>query len=178
MLRLARAPLARQMFSLCRSRPLPAARGLASSAPACSRSLARGFRSSPAWLRTDPRLRAEPRHRLLRVRVRSLATGRDPYTVLGVSRSASAGELKKAYFALAKQYHPDVNKAPTAAARFREISEAYDLLRDPASRSEYDRYGSAAGAGQQQQQQQQQQAAGRRRQASQGPSYSGGQAAS
>jgi len=98
--------------------------------------------------------------------------------VLGVSRSASAGELKKAYFALAKQYHPDVNKAPTAAARFREISEAYDLLRDPASRSEYDRYGSAAGAGQQQQQQQQQQAAGRRRQASQGPSYSGGQAAS
>ena len=169
MLRLARAPLARQMFSLCRSRPLPAARVLASSAPACSRSLARGFRSSPAWLR------AEPRHRLLRVRVRSLATGRDPYTVLGVSRSASAGELKKAYFALAKQYHPDVNKAPTAAARFREISEAYDLLRDPASRSEYDRYGSAAGAGQQQQQQQ---AAGRRRQASQGPSYSGGQAAS
>jgi len=166
------------MFSLCRSRPLPAARGLASSAPACSRSLARGFRSSPAWLRTDPRLRAEPRHRLLRVRVRSLATGRDPYTVLGVSRSASAGELKKAYFALAKQYHPDVNKAPTAAARFREISEAYDLLRDPASRSEYDRYGSAAGAWQQQQQQQQQQAAGRRRQASQGPSYSGGQAAS
>ena len=173
MLRLARAPLARQMFSLCRSRPLPAARGLASSAPACSRS--RGFRSSPAWLRTEPWHRVDTRHRLVRVRVRSLATGRDPYTVLGVSRSASAGELKKAYFALAKQYHPDVNKAPTAAARFREISEAYDLLRDPASRSEYDRYGSAAGAGQQQQQQQ---AAGRRRQASQGPSYSGGQAAS
>jgi hypothetical protein len=55
----------------------------------------------------------------------------DPYQVLGVSRSASAADIKKAYFALAKRYHPDVNASTEASQRFREVSEAYELERSP-----------------------------------------------
>ncbi len=68
---------------------------------------------------------------------------RDFYEVLGVSRSASEDELKKAYRRLAKQYHPDTNKEPGADTRFIEINEAYETLSDPQKRSVYDRYGHA-----------------------------------
>ena len=50
---------------------------------------------------------------------------RDYYEVLGVSKSASAAEIKKAYRKLSKQYHPDINKEPGAEDKFKEISEAY-----------------------------------------------------
>jgi DnaJ-class molecular chaperone len=64
---------------------------------------------------------------------------RDPYTVLGVAREASEGEIKKAYRSLAKELHPDVNPDDAAVAdRFKEVSAAYSLLGDPAVRKRYD----------------------------------------
>src|SRR5271165_6401362 len=69
------------------------------------------------------------------------AQSRDYYEVLGVSRNASAEELKRAYRNLAKKYHPDVNSAADAADRFKEIQTAYDTLSDDAKRRQYDRFG-------------------------------------
>ncbi|HZO88601.1 MAG TPA: molecular chaperone DnaJ [Chthonomonadaceae bacterium] len=69
------------------------------------------------------------------------AQPRDYYEVLGVSRTASAEELKRAYRNLAKKYHPDLNKAPDAAEKFKEIQAAYDVLSDENKRRQYDRYG-------------------------------------
>jgi molecular chaperone DnaJ len=72
----------------------------------------------------------------------------DYYALLGCSRSASETEIKKAYRKLAMEYHPDRNSAPEAEARFKEITEAYEVLRDPDKRAAYDRYGKAGlGAG-------------------------------
>lgn len=71
-------------------------------------------------------------------------TFRNPYEVLSVDQNASADEIKSAYRRLAMQYHPDRNAGDKAAEeRFREISEAYATLRDPASRERFDTYGSA-----------------------------------
>ena len=66
---------------------------------------------------------------------------RDYYDVLGVSRDASPEEIKRAYRKLALKYHPDRNKEPDAAEKFREISEAYAVLSDEEKRSMYDRFG-------------------------------------
>jgi len=71
------------------------------------------------------------------------ANKRDYYEVLGVSRSVSDDELKKAFRRLAKQYHPDANKEQGAETRFIEINEAYEVLSDPQKRAAYDRYGHA-----------------------------------
>ncbi len=70
----------------------------------------------------------------------------DPYTVLGVARTADAAEIKAAYRRLALQYHPDRNAgSQEAEERFKEISEAYATLRDPEQRARFDRYGTAGG---------------------------------
>jgi curved DNA-binding protein len=66
---------------------------------------------------------------------------RDYYEALGVPRDASAEDIRGAYRRLARQYHPDVNKEPGAEDRFKEISEAYEVLRDPEKRAQYDRLG-------------------------------------
>lgn len=75
---------------------------------------------------------------------------RDYYEVLGVEKSATEADLKKAYRQLARQYHPDVNKTPEAEAKFKEVSEAYEVLSDGQKRAAYDQFGHAgvgAGAG-------------------------------
>jgi molecular chaperone DnaJ len=66
---------------------------------------------------------------------------RDYYDVLGVSRSSSGEEVKKAFRKLALEYHPDRNKSDGAAERFKEINEAYQVLIDSSKRAEYDRFG-------------------------------------
>jgi curved DNA-binding protein len=63
-----------------------------------------------------------------------VAAARDFYEILGVSRSASQDEIQSAYRKLARTYHPDVNKDPAAEERFKDISEAYDVLSDPDQR--------------------------------------------
>src|ERR687885_1629240 len=72
------------------------------------------------------------------------STKRDYYEVLGVGRSANEDEIKKAYRKLALQFHPDRNKAPEATERFKEATEAYQVLSDAEKRSAYDRYGHQA----------------------------------
>ena len=69
---------------------------------------------------------------------------RDYYEVLGVAKGAGADDIKKSYRKLARQFHPDVNKAPDAEAKFKELSEAYEVLSDDDKRAAYDRYGHAA----------------------------------
>lgn len=74
-----------------------------------------------------------------------MAAKRDFYEVLGVSKTASDAEIKKAYRKLAKKYHPDSNPNDAVAAeRFKEINEAYDVLSDPEKKKLYDRFGAAA----------------------------------
>lgn len=66
---------------------------------------------------------------------------RDYYDVLGIKRTATQDEIRAAYRRLAREYHPDVNKAPDAAAKFNEVQQAYDTLSDPEKRRAYDRFG-------------------------------------
>lgn len=68
---------------------------------------------------------------------------KDYYATLGVGKDASKDEVQKAYRKLARKYHPDVNKDPSAEAKFKEIGEAYEVLKDPEKRQRYDRFGSA-----------------------------------
>jgi curved DNA-binding protein len=73
---------------------------------------------------------------------------KDYYKILGVSRDASKDDVKKAYRRLARKYHPDVSKEPDAEARFKEVNEANEVLKDPEKRSAYDALGSHWRAGQ------------------------------
>jgi curved DNA-binding protein len=66
---------------------------------------------------------------------------RDFYQILGVPRNASQQDIQRSYRKLARQYHPDVNSDPAAAERFKDVSEAYDVLSDPDTRSRYDAFG-------------------------------------
>src|SRR5688572_11878546 len=87
----------------------------------------RGRRPAAGWQR-----RAEGR----------MATKQDYYEALGVKRDASEKEIRQAYRRLARQYHPDVSpNDKTAEERFKEISEAYEVLSDKENRAKYDRYG-------------------------------------
>ncbi|EAI0689907.1 J domain-containing protein [Campylobacter coli] len=70
------------------------------------------------------------------------------YETLGVSKNASADEIKKAYRRLARQYHPDINKEKGAEEKFKEINAAYEILSDEKKRAQYDQYGDSMFGGQ------------------------------
>jgi curved DNA-binding protein len=74
---------------------------------------------------------------------------RDYYKILGVERNAQAAEIKTAYRRLARKFHPDVSKEPNAEAQFKEVQEAYEVLKDPEKRAAYDQLGSDWKSGQQ-----------------------------
>ena len=73
---------------------------------------------------------------------------KDYYEILGVDRKASSDDIRKAYRKLAKQYHPDVSKEKNAEAKYKEINEAYEVLKDPDKRQKYDTLGMNWQAGQ------------------------------
>ena len=71
---------------------------------------------------------------------------KDLYAVLGVDKNADEAAIKKAYRHKARELHPDVNKAPDAEEKFKELNEAYDVLSDPKKKAQYDRFGTIPGA--------------------------------
>jgi curved DNA-binding protein len=73
---------------------------------------------------------------------------KDYYSIMGVSRDATQDEIKRVYRKLARKYHPDVSKETDAEARFKEIGEAYEVLKDPEKRAAYDQLGTRWRAGQ------------------------------
>lgn len=68
---------------------------------------------------------------------------KDYYATLGVDKDVDQDEIQKAYRKLARKYHPDINKDPAAEAKFKEIGEAYEVLKDPEKRKKYDQFGAA-----------------------------------
>jgi curved DNA-binding protein len=74
---------------------------------------------------------------------------KDYYKLMGVERGAKAEDIKRAYRRLARKYHPDVSKEPNAEAKFKELQEAYEVLKDPEKRAAYDQLGSQWRQGQQ-----------------------------
>uniref|UniRef100_A0A8C6P9V8 DnaJ homolog subfamily C member 16 n=1 Tax=Nothobranchius furzeri TaxID=105023 RepID=A0A8C6P9V8_NOTFU len=92
-------------------------------------------------LRTYPSLLLASCLLILTVRLVITASEFDPYSILGVSRSASQAEIKRAYKNLAREWHPDKNKDPKAEDMFIKISKSYEILSNEERRSNYDRYG-------------------------------------
>ncbi|KAI6045067.1 DnaJ protein [Pisolithus marmoratus] len=121
---------------------------------ACARQqLTRSYRNHPGTCPRLPPLNT-PIHRVSRSKCKSKrgfhtsaplsAAAKNPYEVLGVSKDASSADIKKAYFSLARKYHPDTNPDKGAQQRFLEIQEAYDTLKDDKKRAAYDQYGPAS----------------------------------
>ena len=73
---------------------------------------------------------------------------KDYYTILEVKRDASQDEVKQAYRRLARKYHPDISKEKDAETKFKDVGEAYEVLKDPEKRTAYDKFGADWKAGQ------------------------------
>ncbi|MCG6976648.1 MAG: DnaJ domain-containing protein, partial [Acidiferrobacterales bacterium] len=73
---------------------------------------------------------------------------KDYYAIMGVEHDATQDQIKRAYRKLARKYHPDVSKEPDAEERFKEVGEAYEVLKDPEKRAAYDQLGRGWQAGQ------------------------------
>ena len=73
---------------------------------------------------------------------------KDYYAIMGIDKHATQDELKRAYRKLARKYHPDVSKEPDAEQKFKELGEAYEVLKDPEKRAAYDQLGANWQAGQ------------------------------
>ena len=79
------------------------------------------------------------------IRTTNTLLKRNYYEILGVTKNASAKDIKKAYYQLAKKYHPDTNKGdPDASKKFQEVSEAYEVLSDDTKRKEFDTWGATS----------------------------------
>jgi curved DNA-binding protein len=100
------------------------------------------FRQTRSWTPSSKRLEDGVNH----------VDYKDYYKVLGVGRDADADQIKRKYRKLARKHHPDVNNDQGAEARFKEISEAYQVLKDPEKRKAYDQFGADWASGQKQQQ--------------------------
>ncbi|KAI9865222.1 MAG: hypothetical protein M1813_002542 [Trichoglossum hirsutum] len=74
----------------------------------------------------------------------ALCAIKNPYAILGVGKTATSSDIKKAYYSLAKKYHPDTNKEPDAKDKFAELQSAYELLSDPKKKEAWDHHGAAA----------------------------------
>ena len=119
-------------------------------APFSRKAQKRQFYSSPSTIhRTDlsrrhscPPSSATPR-RFFSATSAINAT-KDPYRMLSLGKNASASEIKKAYYAMAKKYHPDTNKDVSAKEKFTDAQSAYELLNDPQKKAAYDQFGAAA----------------------------------
>ncbi|KAM0810719.1 putative DnaJ [Seiridium cardinale] len=86
---------------------------------------------------------AQLQKRSFRATHNTLAAVRDPYKALGVAKGASPADIKKAYYGLAKKYHPDTNKDPGAKDKFSEIQSAYEILSDPKKKEQFDQFGAS-----------------------------------
>ena len=87
---------------------------------------------------------SRPRHVRPFSATNAVSATKDPYKVLGVGKTASTPEIKKAYYALAKKYHPDTNKDSGAKEKFTDAQSAYELLNDPQKKAAFDQFGPAA----------------------------------
>ncbi|CAK7237744.1 mdj1 protein precursor [Sporothrix eucalyptigena] len=103
------------------------------------------FRSSPRPKTTSTTTTSQPStsRRSFHATSPNSASQKDPYKILGVDKTATSAQIKKAYYGLAKKFHPDTNKDPTAKDRFGEVQSAYEVLSDPKKREQYDQYGAA-----------------------------------
>ncbi|KAF5377428.1 hypothetical protein D9615_005145 [Tricholomella constricta] len=101
------------------------------------------LRSCPLNYHSSPKPRQLGDKRFLHA-TRPLSASKNPYDVLGIKSDATAAEIKKTYFALARKYHPDTNPDKGAQDKFVEIQEAYDTLKDEKKRAAFDKFGSAS----------------------------------
>ncbi|KAK3991316.1 hypothetical protein QBC44DRAFT_306713 [Cladorrhinum sp. PSN332] len=126
---------------ICRRQRIKASSSSSSSSSNRSFSVVAG---SPARRRTIAKSQCLIQtSRAFRATNKLLATPRDPYGALGVDKKASQADIKKAYYGLAKKYHPDTNKDATAKDKFAEIQAAYEILSDPQKREQFDAFGAA-----------------------------------
>ena len=86
----------------------------------------------------------KPEHTRFFSSTSSTQATKDPYKTLGIGQSATTSEIKKAYYALAKKYHPDTNKDPAAKEKFTDAQSAYEMLNDPQKKAAWDQFGAAA----------------------------------